>query len=50
MKIPGFKNMDQLKAKMQYEEVKVGKNDNNKLIPRTPGEELSQEDIIQILR
>ena len=47
MKIPGFKNMDQLKAKMQYEEVKVGKNDNNKLIPRTPGEELSQEDIIQ---
>jgi hypothetical protein len=48
--IPGFKNMEQLKAKMHYEQVKVGKNENNKLIPRSPAEELSQDEIVQILR
>ena len=40
MKIPGFKNMDQLKAKMQFEQVKTGNNQNNKLIPRSEAEQL----------
>jgi hypothetical protein len=48
--IPGFKNASQLKSKMMFEQVKVGKDDNNKLIPRNPTENLTQEDIIQILR
>jgi len=34
IKIPGFKNMEQLRAKMQFEQVKVGNNASNKLIPR----------------
>lgn len=48
--IPGFKNASQLKSKMQFEQVRVGNNDNNKLIPRHPAEELTHEEIVQILR
>lgn len=48
--IPGFKNASQLKSKMQFEQVKLGSNDNNKLIPRSPAEELTHEEIVQILR
>jgi hypothetical protein len=34
IKIPGFKNMEQLRAKMQFEQVKAGDNSSNRLIPR----------------
>ena len=34
--IPGFKNMQQIREKMQFEQVKIGKSENNKLIPRSP--------------
>ena len=50
VKIAGFKNMEQLRAKMQFQQVKVGNNSNNKLIPRNPAEQLSEAEIIQILR
>lgn len=48
--IPGFKNALHLKSKMHFETVKTGDNSNNKLIPRSAAEDLSQEEIIQILR
>lgn len=48
--IPGFKNANQLKSKLQYEHATVADNSNNVLKPRGPGEELTHEDIVQILR
>ena len=48
--IPGFKNSSQIHSRMQFEHVHVGNGDSNKLIPRSAAEELTQEDIIQILR
>lgn len=48
--IPGFKGANQLKQKMQYETVKVGKEDNNKLILPEGQPELTQEEIVQLLR
>jgi hypothetical protein len=48
--IPGFKNSNQLKSKLQYEQVKIGDNSSNLLKPRAPGEEITHEEIVQILR
>lgn len=41
--IPGFKNASQLRSKMQFQQVKAGSEQNNKLIPRNPTEALTQE-------
>lgn len=48
--IPGFKNANHLKSKLHYEQVTIADNSTNVLKPRGPGEELSHEDIVQILR
>jgi hypothetical protein len=48
--IPGFKNANHLKSKLHYEQVTIADNSTNVLKPRAPGEELTHEDIVQILR
>jgi hypothetical protein len=48
--IPGFKGTTTLQSKLEYEKVTVGNQDNNKLILPAGFEDLTQDDIVQMLR
>jgi hypothetical protein len=50
IQIPGFKGTNQLQSKREFEKVTVGNQDNNKLVLPSGFQDLTQDDIVQMLR